>query len=134
MVTVVGPTVDSVVLRRVTETTPPLVAVIVVDVDDDELTDELLRCVCTGRGELADVSGACVVLVGVADCDELAAAGAGAAVVAVAGAAVVRRVVDVPAGGGVAGFGFGSKLSTTPTGPFRSISVSGHVISSAWIE
>lgn len=115
-----GLTVANVVLSRVTATTaPPFDAVIVVDVD------ELRVVFCVVAAAAAVVwngAGATVVDFGSAfDC------GADVAV-----AAVVKRVVVV-AGCAVA-LRFGSSESTTPTGPLRSISVSGQVISSAWIE
>lgn len=119
--TVVGLTVDSVVLNRVTDTTPFVAAIVVVV--------EPFRC---GRGVLEAIA---VVLTAAVDVPVTSApvdACVGSVVGAAVGAAVVSRVVVVA--GGAVGLFLGSRLSTTPTGPFRSISVSGQVISSAWIE
>lgn len=116
-----GLTVANVVLNRVTATiAPPFDAVVVVDVDVEL---RVVRCVVAAAAAVVwnGAGGTVVDLGSPCDCG---------AVVAVA--AVVRRVVVV-AGGAVA-FRFGNSESTTPTGPLRSISVSGHVISSAWIE
>lgn len=111
-----GVTVDKVVLNRVTETMP-FVADIVV-------TEEF-RVVVVVVGTAADV--VVETTVAGAGVDALVDVTLGA--LAVVGVAVVKRVEVT--GGGVVGLFLGSSESTTPTGPFRSISVSGQVISSA---
>lgn len=134
---VVGLTVESVVLSRVTETTPFVGTNVEDDVDDDDDddvdTDEEFRCV----GDPRCVGNAMTVEASVIAVDDNAGVVVGTSVDVfgveldgdtVVGLAVVRRVVEL--GGGTVGLFFGSRESTTPTGPLRSISVSGHVISS----
>lgn len=133
---VAGLTVERVVLSRVTETTPFVGSSVDTDDDDDDEedvdTDEEFRCAGVPRGVVSSMAvdaaaGDVVVETVDVDVDEELATGA-----IVVGLAVVRRVVEL--GGGAVALFLGNSESTTPTGPLRSISVSGQVISAGSIE